>query len=122
MTLLQLLDRWRIKRDAYRQDGALVSGEKVAALVIADLETVIAAGPEQLVTLTRAAELSGFSADYLRRLIRTGDLADHGKPHKPLVSVESLPRKAGCLLNHPEDANISDTRRRVAFSVIHPAA
>lgn len=123
MTLQHLLKYWRQRHEIYVADGALVSGAKVAEQVIRDLELAINSGAaDDLVTLSEAARLSGFSADYLRRLIRGGQLEDFGKPHKPLLSVESLPRKAGCLLNQPEGANIAEPKRRVAFSVIHPAA
>ena len=123
MTLQHLLDHWRQRREIYAADGALVSGTKVAEQVIQDLELAIhSSAKNDLVTLSEAARLSGFSADYLRRLVRNGQLEDFGKPHKPLVFVESLPRKAGCLLNQPEDANISEPKRRVALSVLHPAA
>ena len=118
-----MLKRWRIKHETYSEDGALVSGAKLAEQIVEELEALLhSRSSGELVTLSEAARLSGFSADYLRRLIRKGDLEDHGKPHKPLLALESLPRKPGCLLNRAEDANVPEPKRRVAFSVIHPAA
>lgn len=47
----------------------------------------------QLVNLTEAAAISGFSPRHLRNLIRDGRLQDRGEKYAPRLRVGDLPRK-----------------------------
>ena len=59
--------------------------------IVADVRSF--ADSEQPVTLTRAAALTGFSADHLGRLIKFGRLTNHGRKHAPRVKLSECPRK-----------------------------
>lgn len=122
MTLHQLIDRWRARREQYREDGALVVGEKIATLIVSELETVLSNEGQAFLTLTQAAAESGFSAGYLGRLVRTGKLPNCGRKNAPLVSAANLPRKPGFLPPANAGATLELPKRRIAASVIHPAS
>jgi hypothetical protein len=120
--LRTMLERWRAKRDLYAQDGALVSGATIIGQVVSDLEAAIQdGGSVELVSLTEAARLCGYTADSLRRKIHAGELTDYGQPHKPRVAVQELPRKVDCLLNRGESGSIAESRRRTARGLISAA-
>jgi hypothetical protein len=117
-----ILDRWRLRRETYRNDGALVSGERIAEQVVADLEAALQDTPESaLVSLAEAGRLCGYRPDTLRRKIDAGELRDYGTPHRPRVRVGELPRKVDCLLNSDADASIEESRRRTALGLISAA-
>lgn len=120
-SLHAIIDRWKERRDLYRADAALVSGEKIADQVIQDLEAALHADADELVTLTQAATESGFSADYLGRLVRSGKLANHGRKNAPRVAVSDLPRKPGYLPLAAGDTTLAGSKRRTALSVITAA-
>ncbi len=48
-----------------------------------------------MLTLTEAAEESGFSADHLGRLVHDGKIPNAGRPGAPRISRRHLPRKTG---------------------------
>lgn len=121
MTLHQVIEHWRARRDQYRQDGALVVGEKIAALVVADLEAVLAAEADTLVTLAQASAESGFSADYLGRLVRSGKLTNYGRKNAPRVAMSELAKKPGYLRPAASAATVGESKRRTALSVISAA-
>jgi hypothetical protein len=43
--------------------------------------------------------VSGYSADYLGRMLRSGSIPNAGRPHAPRIRRADLPRKAGGLRN-----------------------
>jgi hypothetical protein len=45
------------------------------------------------VSLAAASERTGYSADHLDRLIKSGRLTDYGRKHPPRVKVLECPRK-----------------------------
>ena len=55
MTLAELRARWTERRDEWRRLGVQVDGAKLAEEVLADLEKVVNAGADELLTLTAAA-------------------------------------------------------------------
>jgi hypothetical protein len=92
MSALDLLSRWESRRTELARLRAQVDGAALVEEFITDLEAIV--GDEQPVTLTRAAAVTGYSADHLSRLIKTGKLKDHGRKHAPRVRVSECPRKA----------------------------
>lgn len=122
LPLHAVLDRWRTRRDLYTQDGALVNGATIAGQVVSDLEAVLhERSPGELVGLTEAARLSGYSADYLGRLVRMGTLTNYGRKYAPLVERAALPCKPGYLPPAPSDRTIGHQKRWVASVVITAA-
>jgi hypothetical protein len=66
-----------------------------AAFVTAadDLAAALADSEEALLSLESAARECGYTADHLGRLIKSGQLANHGRKHAPRVRRGDLPRK-----------------------------
>ena len=86
--------RWRALREELRRLGALVDGSKLCDEVLADLDAALTAAADEILSLKQAAAESGYSADYLARLIRAGKLPNAGRPHAPAIRRRDLPRKA----------------------------
>lgn len=62
-----------------------------------ELEAALREGAAQTLTLTAAADLSGYSREHLSRLVRDGKIPNAGRPNAPRVRLGDLPRKAGHL-------------------------
>jgi hypothetical protein len=82
----------------------------------AELEAALQAQDVELLTLTEAAELSGYSADHLGRLVRSGALKNHGRPNAPRVRRGDLPKKL-LLGRHPDPDLLGASRRQVAKAI-----
>ena len=59
-----------------------------------DLERALQSTASELLTLRDAADFSGYSADHLGRLLRTGRLTNYGRSHSPRLRRSELPRKS----------------------------
>lgn len=84
---------WRQDAEFLREAGA----DKIARAYehLADaLEKTIRSDSSATVGLKRAAELSGYTADHLGRLISEGKLRNVGRAHAPMLSISDLPLKA----------------------------
>lgn len=90
---MEILDRWRARRDELERLGASVNGAMLCEEAIRDLEAVLAGSGSEALTLAEAAVRSGYSRDHLARLVRQGDLANVGRKHAPRVLARELPRK-----------------------------
>ena len=97
MTPSQLIARWQARREEWQRLGAQVDGARLCEEVIADFESVLAQEGDVSLTLTEAAELSGYSREHLGRLVRDGKIPDAGRPNAPRIRLRDLPRKAGHL-------------------------
>lgn len=62
-----------------------------------DLERAMKAVADRLLSLSEAADASGYSADHLGRLVRQGRIPNVGRRNKPLVREGDLPRRAAKL-------------------------
>jgi hypothetical protein len=91
MNATDMLARWESRRGELARLHAQVDGAALVEEFLSDLEAM--AADEQPVTLTRAAAVTGYSADHLSRLIKSGKLKDHGRKHAPRVKVSECPRK-----------------------------
>ncbi len=85
-----------------QQRGALVQGAVLLDEVLRDFEAVLRNYWEEPLNLTQAAAESGYSADYLGRLVKNGTIPNTGRPNAPRIQRANLPRKAGSL---PQSAN-----------------
>lgn len=114
-----VIQRWIARRDEWTRLGAIVSGGPLAEEVIRDLEAVTEASDEEL-NLTQAAELTGYSADHLGKLVRKGTLTNYGKKGSPRVrrselphrTKSTLPRTYGIAYDARTDAKLSLGSRR----------
>jgi hypothetical protein len=95
MTLAEIFEKWTQEREIMRQRGALVDGGALCHEFLSDLEAVLEGQHETLLTLPRAAEVSGYTADHLGRMVREGRIPNAGRPHAPRIRSGDLPRKPG---------------------------
>jgi hypothetical protein len=119
MTRSELLDRWVERRDQLKRYGALVDGARLVDDLITDLEQLLREEDADLLSLSEAAATSGYSADHLSRLIRTGKLENHGRSPRPRVRRGDLPRKPHALRPEPPSPFLTTSRRQIAMSVVN---
>ena len=88
----ELASRWRSTAEDLRRYGA---GEAAATLVACatELQEAVQDAHSRPLNLQEAAELSGYSADHLGRLLRDGTLPNAGREGAPRIRVRDLPRK-----------------------------
>lgn len=111
-----LAARWREDAHVLRRYGA-GSRARMLERMAGELEETIAGGGDEIVDLSRAVALSGFTRGHLRRLMHDNKLipAKHNG-REPLFRVSDLPRKPG----HSAAASRPRTPREVALEVIGP--
>jgi hypothetical protein len=94
-----------------------VDPAKLVEEVLRDAEALFGSEENELLTLTEAAKISGYTADHLGRQVRNGTLKNYGRPHAPRVRRADLPRKP-LLLDAAADTNlIGASRRQVAKAI-----
>lgn len=90
-TIGDVIERWRERQAEFARWGAQVEGAKLLGELLSDLEAV--EHSDTPVPLSVAAAQSGYSADHLSRLIRSGKLTDYGRKHAPRVKLSECPTK-----------------------------
>jgi hypothetical protein len=89
-TLGDLPAAWRARAEDLKHwaaaDGAACALERAAE----ELERVLKAEAETLLTLTEAAARTGYSRDHIGRLVRTGAVANAGRKNAPKVRLGDL--------------------------------
>ena len=108
----EIVERWIARRDVAKSLGAFVDGVRVCDELLRDLDALRRASDGELLSLTDAAERSGYSREHLGRLVRAGRIPNAGRPNAPKIRVADLPRKAGYLLHDPRPRDIEDTSTR----------
>lgn len=110
--------KWCCRREEFARFRAAVDGATLCDELLADLDQAIRASDDELLTLSEAARLSGYTADHLGRLVREGKLANAGRPGAPRIPRGALPRK-----QHLRDDAISPivpgSRGRIVRAVVH---
>jgi len=86
--------KWAGEASAMRNRGALVNGAALLEEVLHDFDAATSDYQAQPLTLGNAARESGYSADYLGRLVREGRIPNAGRPNAPKIRRSDLPRKA----------------------------
>jgi hypothetical protein len=104
--------RWEARRDELSTLHAQVDGAALVSQFLRDLDALIVDEPP--VSLAAAAKRTGYSADHLSRLIRTGKLTDHGRKHAPRVRISECPKKV--LAIRSSQAYNADTDARLLVS------
>jgi hypothetical protein len=94
MRIPERIRTWR--RDAavfrgYGDDRTADLLERLAAELEADLQD----GAAEVVDMSRAVELTGYTRGHLRRLLTTDKLRNVGTPEEPTFLASELPRKPG---------------------------
>jgi hypothetical protein len=83
---------WRARAEELRPiaPGAAYIYDQVAL----ELERALRQAGDEVLNLRQAARESGYSEDYLGRLLKAGKLANAGRPGAPKIRRGDLPRKA----------------------------
>lgn len=90
--LADLAARWRLKAEQLERFApAAATAFRDAAL---DLESELRAVEDETLTLSEAAQSSGFSVDHLRHLVAAGAIANAGRKGAPRIRRADLPRRA----------------------------
>jgi len=93
MQLDQFLIKRRQEAERLSEYGAQVDPAKLIARLLAELCAAVQDERDGLLTLSDAARQSGYSADHVGRLVRTGKLPNHGTRHRLRVRAGDLPKK-----------------------------
>jgi excisionase family DNA binding protein len=93
MTRDEFVVRWRTRSDELARLGAQVDGAKLCGEVLHDFELVCQGEDDAELTLEEAADLSGYSPDHLRRLVREKKLQAYRRGRRLFFRGGSLPKK-----------------------------
>lgn len=116
-TVANVIERWRERQAEFARWDALVDGAKLLGELLADLEAV--EHSDTPVSLSIAAAQSGYSADHLSRLIRSGKLRDYGRKHAPRVRLSETPTKPRLAVSGPKLYDpAADARSLVELSAV----
>ena len=85
-------ERARVFRE-HEQASVAIAYERCAD----ELERTLGADEETSLTLTEAAEASGYSADHLGRLVRSSKIPNAGRKGSPRIARQHLPRKSAAV-------------------------
>ncbi len=88
----ELAPAWRARAEQLRPYAAAAA--RAFEEAASELETALAAAENDALNLTEASRESGYSADYLGRLIRAGKIPNVGREHAPRIRRANLPKKA----------------------------
>jgi hypothetical protein len=93
MTREEFRTRWNARLNESVRLGIQVDGERFCREVLADFQAVISAEDDRLLSLTDAAEASGYCRDHLRRLYRQGVLRGERRGRQIFFRSADLPKK-----------------------------
>jgi len=114
----ELRMKWRTKRNEFARLRASVDGATLCDELLADLDSAIRAGDDELLTLEEASQISGYSADHLGRLVREGKISNAGRPGAPRIRRAALPRKCH-LRGDAISPIVPGARERIVRAVVH---
>lgn len=106
--------RWDANVAEWERIGICPDHCRLVRSILADFDQAFR--DEQGATLTpaQAAEVSRYSADHLKRLIRDGKIPNAGRPNAPLIRRSDLPLRPSARLQCTgPTAQVSATRRTV---------
>ena len=106
-----------LKRLGAQVDGTALLDEFISLVSRTDLPAPRA---EPLLTLTAAATASGVSADHLGRLVRKGDVPNHGRRRAPRVRLSECPVKKPDLVVPADRTRFSGTQRARVMQAARP--
>jgi hypothetical protein len=87
-----LPDQWRELAAQQRRLGA-DSQARILDFCADELAAAFARAADELLSLQRASQESGYSVDHLCRLLREGRIPNSGRKAKPLIRRRDLPQK-----------------------------
>jgi len=103
MKLAELPVKWREEAQILIDNGADAQA-KVKVRAAEELEEVLVDHDNELLTVLQAAQESGYSKDWMRKLVASGQVPNMGRPGAPRVRRGDLPKKPQRLASGtPED-------------------
>jgi hypothetical protein len=115
--IADLVTTWRTRAEQLRPYASPAARAFDEAAT--QLERELADAATETLTLRQAAEASGYSAEYLRRKVRSGEIANAGRAHAPRIRRMDLPRKAaGLRRREPPLHLVGATPGQVARAVV----
>ena len=95
-SLDRLATQWRSEAETLRTRGA--TAQAVLLESCADeLESALQQQHDELLNLTQASRVSGYSREHLGRLLKEGRIPNAGQPGAPKIRRGSLPTKSANL-------------------------
>jgi len=116
MTREQFFAKWEREAEVLRRRGALVNGAVLCEDLLSDVAALLSNESERLLSLGEAAKASGYSADHLGRLIRSGTIPNAGRPNAPRLRYGDLPRKPSQVAKRGPQPYHPDTDARTLLS------
>jgi len=115
----EFVTKWADEAHAMRNRGALVNGAALLEEVLRDFEAATSDFQAETLSLGNAARESGYSVDYLGRLVREGRIPNAGRPNAPKIRRSDLPRKASSLRRRDPCTHLdATTPGQIARSVV----
>jgi len=116
-----IISRWESRLAECKQFNSLVDGARICEEILEDLRSWQEAEENQLLSLKAAAELSGYTADHLGRLVQQGKIPNAGRPNAPKICRRDVPIKPGVdLSDTPFPVHIAQTsREQIARSIVN---
>lgn len=113
------MTKWANEARAMRNRGVLVNGAALLQEVLRDFVAATSDYQAETLNLSNAARESGYSPDYLGRLVREGRIPNAGRPNAPKIRRSDLPRKASRLLRRDPCIHLDNTTPgQIARSVV----
>jgi hypothetical protein len=91
-TPAELPEEWRALAAQQRRLGADAQA-RILEFCADELAAALLHAGDELLSLSRAAQESGYSADHLSRMVREGRIPNSGRHSKPLIRRKDLPAK-----------------------------
>jgi hypothetical protein len=104
--LSTLIDTWRSDAETLRRYGD-TRAATICDRHAEEVERAMRDRENELLTLTQAAQISGYSDDHLGRLVRNGRLRNWGQHGSPRVRRGDLPSKAQHLPPEPHSHTVT---------------
>lgn len=90
---LDLAESWRDEADQLRERYAADHLAQLCEAHARELEQLANARLDEELTITQAADISGYSKSHLRQLIRDGEIPNAGRKGRPRIRRGDLPMK-----------------------------
>ena len=91
-TPTELPNEWRTLAAQQRRLGA-DSQARILDFCADELAAALRRAGDEVLTLARAAQESGYTTDHLSRMVRQGKIPNSGRKSKPLIRRSDLPKK-----------------------------
>ncbi len=92
-TLISLPEAWRARATELRRWAAADSAAKAYEVAANELEEALRTYSDEVLSLTQAADESGYSTEHLRRLVRDGRIPNAGRKNAPKVRRGDVPKR-----------------------------